>query len=306
MERLQYFDAVELIPNSDSRRSFRIHIKEQVVYIFNHLKNEMINQSKLEIIFPQPHPYLVDSMFFYKDYLNLLSGKHHVRTDHSKLIKSFYIGKYIYSYAYDWTKRIFMFKVLHFQFKLPLHIEATLCIKNRIYFFKENQFYVSKLNPNSTSFKSIKRKSIRPKCENKCNVPRFTTSGPYEILNKFLTNCSRVFKREFNGYDEVDNFKFLLFNESHIESFKDDPDDSANSSISFTSIFLMALGVLIFIILFVGVFIFLEFLSSKSRSYFRNSIKRKSKGVILKGGFFKKKKLLKNNFSANCLPSLID
>ena len=162
-EELAFSDAVELIEGFTSKSKIRIHIKDKTVYLFNHTDNRLMKIAQLDRLFARPHPWYVDSMFYYADHLNLLSGKH------------------IYSYRYDCKSERFKFKSLNFKFKLPPFIEASLNFKGKILFFKENRLYaLEQIN------QELKNQTI--------------FSSPIE---KLLINCSqneRQFKKKFKKH----------------------------------------------------------------------------------------------------------
>lgn len=277
-EQFAYFDAVELI--YDSKRSstknstIRIHIKDDNVYLFDHFEDKLIKSTKLDSHFPKPQPKSIDTMFFYENYLNLLSGK------------------YIYSYFYDWQTKKFTFKNLNLKLKLPTHIEASFSFRDQLYLFKENKFYSYNLTDlitssnlkNSTYSKKTFNKETRDIQQQK-NKNR--TSGFIQIKNNFLINCN-IKARQLIG-NSNENFIFLPLKEEFLESFGSNPNDNPDlnarnveNSINISTIILIALSIILLIIILVGLFIFLEYLT-KRKSFFVNSAKRKSYGIILKG-----------------------
>lgn len=242
-ESLAYFDAVDIIRDPNGAKIIRIHIKGENVYIFNHLENELINITEIRWTFPEPRPKFVDSMFFYKDHLNLLSGN------------------YIYSYLYDWAYEKFIFKDLKFKFKfLPTNIESAFSYKEQIYFFKDDEFYVNKID--------------------KDKQDEFDT---FRVVGNFLFNCNKIEKPKYFKLNKI-NGRFLNVRQNVLYSFSNDTEINTQIGrrMNIGQIILISIGIVVLIVLLVFLFMFFEFLSV-GKSYLVTSVKMKKKGSILTG-----------------------
>lgn len=308
-EKLTYLDAVELIyePRASggefSRKTIRVHIKDETVRTFRHSENQLIGTFKLSEFFPKPRPSFVDAMFFYGGHLNLLSGVQ------------------IYSYLYHWRSgRFTKFKNLNFKFRLPPHVEAAFCFDDRVYFTKENRFYVfnltglldrKKLQTLAEQNRSIEKQNregflegaLPRKMQIEPNEFRATeivatrigaietraTSGPFRIVGEFLTNCSTKSGENLNS--RTNFYDDLIAEEQLVQSFGRKsvrPENgrnahNSNDQIKILYVVLTALFIIVLIVLLVSVFLYLEFYSDRSRNLFAGSIKQQGRiGIVLK------------------------